>query len=243
MKKPNIPWRRITAEGIAIVFSILLAFTIQAWWEGTLEDEKRNVILVGLQGDLEQSNAQLSRLARLDSIRSDAAQRIVGIARTDAVSSSFAAKVDTLLSNAFWGERFEPANGTLDALIGAGSLELLANPTLAADLTSWRSQVESLRASQTQLLSHLNEYVLPYLRTNQIRTADLLWTNAEIYEVPWEVRHTNAYRLIGEPKFESLIADLWFYSSDVTEKSRLVSEKLDRIQLSLAQELGSGDHN
>ena len=140
-------------------------------------------------------------------------------------------------SNAFWGETFEPATGTLDALIGSGTLELLANSALVADLTSWLSLVEALRASQIAVSDHLADHVLPYLRAEQVRTADLVWTEPLIYEVPWEVRHTEAYRLLAEPEFESLIADIWFYSSDVAEKSRPVRERLERIRASLAGEL------
>jgi hypothetical protein len=37
----SIPWPRILAEGGAIVVSILLAFGIQAWWEGAQELNER----------------------------------------------------------------------------------------------------------------------------------------------------------------------------------------------------------
>jgi hypothetical protein len=33
----NIPWKRLTAEGAAIVVSILLAFWIDAWWDDRAE--------------------------------------------------------------------------------------------------------------------------------------------------------------------------------------------------------------
>ncbi len=32
--KPQIPWLRVFVEGVVIGGSILLAFGIQAWWEG-----------------------------------------------------------------------------------------------------------------------------------------------------------------------------------------------------------------
>ena len=36
-KSEDIPWKRLTAEAIAIVASILLAFWIDAWWEQRVE--------------------------------------------------------------------------------------------------------------------------------------------------------------------------------------------------------------
>ncbi len=35
--KAQIPWLRVFVEGVVIVGSILLAFGIDAWWEGVQE--------------------------------------------------------------------------------------------------------------------------------------------------------------------------------------------------------------
>ena len=32
--KPQIPWLRVFVEGVVIIGSILLAFGLQAWWDG-----------------------------------------------------------------------------------------------------------------------------------------------------------------------------------------------------------------
>ena len=55
----QVPWVRIVAEGIAIVISILLAFAIQAWWEGQGERDRRDAILLGLASDLAASDVDL----------------------------------------------------------------------------------------------------------------------------------------------------------------------------------------
>jgi len=41
----HIQWKQIFAEGVAIVVSILLAFSIQAWWEERQEREDEQIIL------------------------------------------------------------------------------------------------------------------------------------------------------------------------------------------------------
>ena len=38
-KSPDIPWKRITAEAVAIVGSILLAFAIDAWWDNRIDEK------------------------------------------------------------------------------------------------------------------------------------------------------------------------------------------------------------
>ena len=38
----QIPWFRVFVEGAVIVASILLAFGIEAWWDGVQEREESN---------------------------------------------------------------------------------------------------------------------------------------------------------------------------------------------------------
>ena len=50
--KPQIPWLRIFVEGVVIVGSILLAFGIDAAWEGRQEREEERESLELLVRDL-----------------------------------------------------------------------------------------------------------------------------------------------------------------------------------------------
>lgn len=51
----NIQWRRISAEGVAIVISILLAFSIEAWWSNYQDRAEEQVTLLGLKSEFEQN--------------------------------------------------------------------------------------------------------------------------------------------------------------------------------------------
>jgi hypothetical protein len=42
----RLPWRRIIAEGLAIVASILLAFAIDAWWGRVNQASAEQALLV-----------------------------------------------------------------------------------------------------------------------------------------------------------------------------------------------------
>ncbi len=56
----EIPWSRIIAEGGAIIVGILLAFSIDAWWEGR---QQRAGDLTHLQGVLEELESHKVLLA------------------------------------------------------------------------------------------------------------------------------------------------------------------------------------
>ncbi len=42
-----IPWKQLAAEAVAIVASILLAFWIDAWWDGSKDRQEEHEILIG----------------------------------------------------------------------------------------------------------------------------------------------------------------------------------------------------
>jgi len=53
----NIQWKRISAEGAAIVVSILLAFSIEASWDDYQDRGEEQGILLGLKSEFEQNLA------------------------------------------------------------------------------------------------------------------------------------------------------------------------------------------
>ena len=55
----NFQWKRTTAEGVAIVVSILLAFWIDTWWEDRKEGRLEAAYLLELQEDFEQNKSRL----------------------------------------------------------------------------------------------------------------------------------------------------------------------------------------
>ena len=58
----SLSWKRIFAEGAAIVASILLAFAIDAWWVDRNEIERESRILMSLLAEIDQ-NQELLRQA------------------------------------------------------------------------------------------------------------------------------------------------------------------------------------
>jgi len=61
----TLSWKRLTLEATAIVGIILLAFTIDAWWEERQGRHEEQQILQGLHAEAEENRVVLQRhLAR-----------------------------------------------------------------------------------------------------------------------------------------------------------------------------------
>jgi len=66
-RTPRIPWPRILGEGAVIVISILLAFALDAAWDGRNERAARKAALVELRAELQESLTLLEvTLSRVD---------------------------------------------------------------------------------------------------------------------------------------------------------------------------------
>ena len=57
--KSNIQWPRILAEGTAIVLSILLAFTIDTWWQDHKEADAQRAQLLSLFDEFKDARQHL----------------------------------------------------------------------------------------------------------------------------------------------------------------------------------------
>lgn len=146
MRTP-IPWLRVFAEGAVIVASILLAFGIDAWWEGRRERAEERDALEALAADVGVA------LAELEDDRA-AVENHLGVARTilgwtgPNADGRHADSLALLLPELSRLPTFEPPTGTIEALIGSGDLRLIRNDTLRAALASFQTQLDGHKRSE-----------------------------------------------------------------------------------------------
>ena len=55
----KIPWPHLITEGVIVVISILLAFSIDAWWDGYKETSTRKELALALRADFEYTIAEV----------------------------------------------------------------------------------------------------------------------------------------------------------------------------------------
>ena len=139
----QIPWFRILVEGVVIVGSILLAFGIDAWWDGRRERQEEREALEGLERDFS-VNLRAARTSIM-SLRADnralAALEDILDAQLASVSSDSA----LLFARAMNGYRtFDPQDGTLDALLASGRLGVLRDGELRGLLVEWKTAVDDV---------------------------------------------------------------------------------------------------
>ena len=178
MNQNNLSWTRLLIEGAVIVGSILLAFSLDAWWDGRNRDEE-------LLGQLEVVSAEMQSTREALELAVDSHER----------SASHAARLSEILQRVVDGTEVtipdtlvgpllpqftaDVGTGSLDAFVTAGGLELIDDAEVRGQLREWPTRIEDLRDDETYLRNFPAAELAAYLRAN----ADI--ANAELYSIPW----------------------------------------------------------
>jgi len=128
----KIEWRRLSVEAAAIVVSILLAFAIDAWWNGHIESKRERDQLVAMREEFSESLVGLEEV--LDSIQqhTNGVEELIALLKEAGPHSVEVS--GHLLGFAIGWRTSDVSTSTLDALIASGDLNLLKNKELRADL-------------------------------------------------------------------------------------------------------------
>jgi len=149
-------------EAFVIVASILLAFGIDAWWDGRGERTKEREALEALSEDFAAADSVLAvRVLAIDS-GAVAAQAIISLTGPNADAHQ-ADSLTTLIPRIIRRPTFEPPMGTLEALLGSGELRLIRNAELKAALASFPSDLDAMRETQGFGSQVVFGMLLPYL--------------------------------------------------------------------------------
>lgn len=163
VESSRIPWARISAEGAVIVVSILLAFSIDAWWENRTEREAELWLLDRLHSDFSeiQSNLEIVRADHQQTY--DACVAILDVAAAGE-PLPLTPEVDRNIGRIFLVSRtFNPGSGAVAVFLNSSASRLVRNQPLADLLVQWSGIVEDLQEEEAQLQKGVSERWTPYL--------------------------------------------------------------------------------
>ena len=170
----QIQWKRISAEAAAIVVSILLAFSIQAWWDDRNDLKLEQRLLTALLVEFEQ-NGELLRQAREEYERRYMdALRILELMDGDPADLDVT-EFNRLVSRLLMRQTFHLESGAHDGLLASGELSLIRDEALRNRLAAWPSYVAEWSEEQDFVFSFVAGEMVTYLagrvRLRNIRRA------------------------------------------------------------------------
>jgi len=139
-KHREIPWPRILAEGVAIVVSILLAFSIEAWWQERHERIVEQEYLVAVLSDIDAVIAEVDRsIAGNVRYNESGRQRLAAMRDGAQLSDSLA---ESTLSEMRSSYRVRANLDSYTDLLSSGGVTILRDPTVRTALAKLRAQMD-----------------------------------------------------------------------------------------------------
>jgi len=140
----QISWPRVFAEGTAIVVSILLAFSIEAWWGDRQRVNDERIVLQSLLDDLQKKQAFLA-VSR--SYNGAILQSIIGLLRAANETSSDLDldSIDQQIQNTWWYNiDSEWDSAPMQSLVG-GDLAIISNRDLLQQIAELQVTMSKIR--------------------------------------------------------------------------------------------------
>ena len=146
----EIPWPRILAEGTAIVVSILLAFWIQAWWEGRQLEIQEQELLAQIRVEFEANKTIFKDYRQLHSEIIAAATRLLNRTSPDASAANgqnHAFMEDLHIVSDYW--TVNPSIGVVSSLIQSGQLSIIRSHSIRSELAAWPAKLQDLHDEES----------------------------------------------------------------------------------------------
>jgi hypothetical protein len=154
----TIAWRQISVETFAIVVSILLAFSIDAWWDGRKDRLQEQEILLGLEIEFVDLRDRLDRWAQYNRTGMDYIERYL----SDAVSDMHLEAIESTFAHASIANILDQG-GAIDGLNASGRLEKISDREIRARLIKWPDWLEDIHTNDLSARSYAMREITPFL--------------------------------------------------------------------------------
>ncbi len=158
---------QLLAEGLLIVFSILLAFAIESWWAERKERIEEEKLLVNLQIDFTKNKRLLENSIDRFTMTIENSQLIMDFIRPGEIPTEEILADSILFKHLLW-HTYDPVIGTLNSAIASGHISLIENERLRTELAEWEDLVEDMKESERidiDFMTRINEEIFRYVPT------------------------------------------------------------------------------
>ena len=163
-RKESTRW--LVLEGTAIVFSILLAFTVDAWWSDQRSREEEKLILSSILDDFiaKKETAALG-LSYNEAILQSTKKLLY--ASTEPDQEMTETEIDKLISDIWWN------NSTaiwsvplLQAMANNGSISQISNVALRNDLIEWSIRFERIQETVSREVQFYDARLMVFMESH-----------------------------------------------------------------------------
>jgi len=154
--------RQFVAEGVLIVASILVAFSIDAWWDNLQDRKTERSAVQRLTIEFEENLRQLEAKREKHAMSLRATEALLAMVGPDQSNVPVISTIGPLLVQCLTNATFDPRLGTLNSLVSSGELVLVEDIELQSLLTEWPSAAQNLLEWQRIERENTEQFLLPF---------------------------------------------------------------------------------
>lgn len=212
---------RLIGEGGVVVFSILIAFGVDAWWEYRGERVRERESIEQLVDEFVAIDAELAQLDSLYTLANSGEQRLkVLMAAMGSRQGDFPdLTLDSLIAGAIGNPRASLPEGVLASLLASGDLSLIRSDRLRAALAGWAPERSKVEDDLIEASEFTSDFLMPYLWGEvSVRAIDVkTGYHEELGPGPFD---HDPWQLLVDRRFENLINERLILVETNAERAR-----------------------
>jgi len=195
-------WRTAIAELLIVIFGVLIALSVDSWWEERSDRLEEAEHLAALMIETEQNLVELyTSLERLE-LLSGSTRELINIVEgaRDVPPNDVLIELTWL---AFSMAQFNPQLTAYENLLSSGNVRLITNDALRMELARFKSQVEGLKLLDMQV-DQWNLIIQPWV----VENLQLDWLPASYRvesQLPEPKMHTDWNAVIRNQEFKGIL--------------------------------------
>lgn len=214
--KQKIQWKRVGIEATAIIASILIAFSIEAWWSEQQEKDAERALLSSLREEFQVLQQDVDwRRKYNEGIRETGRQLLrASMALSDELDDQ---SIDRHLAGLWYNQELAPyALPELTSAISSGDIALISNRQIRRVVASWPERLDRVRNTMQRDLDFFADRLMPFLSANVSLTQILAVEEHvpghpnEVYEDEFSITVENPVshrHLLSSPTFRNILIE------------------------------------
>ncbi len=223
ISRESVHW--LVLEASAIILSILLAFSIDAWWQDRQQQDEQRLILQSILDEFEdiRVNARTD-LASTIEMRKSVMALLPQMSRANSKSVE---NIDSLLADTTWiNTQSNYSAPVLQSAVSGGHLSLISNPALRLELGTWSIRFSDIELIVTRDSNLVFERLFPLygqqgsllqiISNATCKPAAPEFCTSVLVEIPEDQRMNHA-KLLANREFQGVLTERLITLSDIID--------------------------
>ena len=207
-------------EIILVVIGILIALSINSWYESRKNLAKKEILLKALKLEFTDNIKQLDTVLHYDDIVLKNIRRFMTLDPNNSLEMTNDSMPNWFQNSSFrW--TFNPLNGALRSGISSGEIHLIKNDTLANLLFGWQDFVSDAKEGEVRTIEALVDS--KSITERYIRNID--YRKSHLPELGKSRFLSDYQSLFRDPLFEDYLTERYLSMNEVLDELNLVKKK------------------